>query len=119
MTRSRLVGRLVKLLGMVDSQYDGEALNAARSASRLVRDNGLSWNDILQPFAEQPDNGWKEPTNIAEAVDICLAVGAPLSDWDLAFLATIRFKTEISPKQRQQLQRIISICRAVATHSMK
>lgn len=31
--------RLVRLLGMIGSQHDGEALNAARLANKLVRDD--------------------------------------------------------------------------------
>lgn len=39
--------RLARLLGMVGSSHDGEALNAARLADRMVRDAGLTWHEVL------------------------------------------------------------------------
>lgn len=39
--------RLVKLLARIGSSHDGEVLNAARLADRLVRRAGLTWDDIL------------------------------------------------------------------------
>ena len=36
--------RLAKLLG---SDHDGEVLNAARLADRLVRDHGITWLDAI------------------------------------------------------------------------
>ena len=39
--------RLAKLLGMVGSAHDGEALNAARLADRMVFDAGLTWASVL------------------------------------------------------------------------
>ena len=39
--------RLARLLGMVGSDHDGEALNAARLADRLVREHGVTWHDVL------------------------------------------------------------------------
>ena len=39
--------RLEKLLGMLGSAHDGEALAAARKADALVKEAGLSWADVL------------------------------------------------------------------------
>ena len=39
--------RLIKLLGMVGSSSDGEALNAARLADKLVKDRGETWATVL------------------------------------------------------------------------
>lgn len=39
--------RLAKLLEMLDSGHDGEALAAARKAHQLVRAAGLRWRDVL------------------------------------------------------------------------
>jgi hypothetical protein len=41
--------RLARLLGMIGSAHDGEALNAARMADQLVRQRGLTWPDIITP----------------------------------------------------------------------
>lgn len=39
--------RLIKLLARLGSSHDGEVLNAARLADRLVRQAGLTWDDVL------------------------------------------------------------------------
>ena len=49
--------RLAKLLGMLASDQDGEVLAAARAVTRLVRDGGLSWDDLL--IAPKPHK-WTE-----------------------------------------------------------
>jgi hypothetical protein len=41
--------RLVKLLGMLGSNYDGERANAGRMASDMVRGADLTWPQILSP----------------------------------------------------------------------
>jgi hypothetical protein len=41
--------RLVRLLGMLGSEHDGEVVNAGRMADRLVRQHGLTWPDIITP----------------------------------------------------------------------
>jgi hypothetical protein len=41
--------RLARLLGMTGSAHDGEVVNAARLADRLVRENGLTWRDVVAP----------------------------------------------------------------------
>jgi hypothetical protein len=46
--------RLARLLGMIGSDHDGEALNAARMADRLVREKGLTWDDVIAPVVCGP-----------------------------------------------------------------
>ena len=43
---------LAKVLGMLDSSHAGEALAAAKLASTMVREAGLTWNDVLAPEIE-------------------------------------------------------------------
>ena len=40
---------LVKVLEILDSSHAGEALAAAKLASTMVREAGLTWDDILTP----------------------------------------------------------------------
>jgi hypothetical protein len=40
--------RLTKLLGMLGSEHAGERDNAARAIERLLREHGLSWDDLLK-----------------------------------------------------------------------
>lgn len=39
--------KLLKLLALIESDSDGEALAAARQASRLLRQAGLGWADVI------------------------------------------------------------------------
>jgi hypothetical protein len=41
--------KLARILGMSGSAHDGEALNAVRMADRLIRDNKMTWEDLLAP----------------------------------------------------------------------
>ncbi|MDX2104737.1 MAG: hypothetical protein EAZ99_18890 [Alphaproteobacteria bacterium] len=49
--------RLAKLLGLLASDQEGEVQAAARAITRLVRDSGLSWDDLL--LAPKPHR-WTE-----------------------------------------------------------
>ena len=40
---------LVKVLEILDSSHAGEALAAAKLASTMVREAGLTWDDVLAP----------------------------------------------------------------------
>ena len=37
---------------MGGSRHDGEALNAVRLADRMIREVGLTWEDLLAPYAQ-------------------------------------------------------------------
>ena len=39
--------RLIQLLGMIGSSHDGEALNAARLAQRLIGGEGMTWEEVF------------------------------------------------------------------------
>ena len=39
---------LVKLLGMIGSAHDGEALAAARKADAIVKSAGMTWLDVVE-----------------------------------------------------------------------
>src|SRR5262245_61799691 len=41
--------RLIKLLGMLGSDYAGERANAGRMANDMIRGVGLTWPQILSP----------------------------------------------------------------------
>jgi hypothetical protein len=45
----RSAERLVKLLGMLGSNHDGERAAAAFKANELVREHGLVWSDVIRP----------------------------------------------------------------------
>ena len=57
---------LVKVLEILDSSHAGEALAAAKLASTMVREAGLTWNDVLAPEIE--GRAGREPAIAARAV---------------------------------------------------
>jgi hypothetical protein len=65
--------RLGKLLEMLGSDHDGEVVNAARAADRLVRASGLRWPDIAMPA---PPGSPRDP------IEFCLSRHAVLTAWE-------------------------------------
>jgi hypothetical protein len=92
--------RLAKLLGMVGSAHDGEALNAARLADQLVRARALQWADVLSAPANGTAIGsWRD---VAET---CVSYGAGvLSPWEISFCRSLLSFPRISDKQRRILR---------------
>ena len=55
--------RLIRILGMLGSDHDGERAAAALAADRLVRGSGWTWWDLLAPArAPRPVRSqWMDP----------------------------------------------------------
>jgi len=75
--------RLAKTLGMMDSVHDGEALAAARSAVKQIRDAGATWFDVVRPEPPRPpqndlfrNSGWNP-----EPEDDHRVVAQMILDW--------------------------------------
>jgi hypothetical protein len=49
------VRRLAIVLGQLQSTHDHEVLNAARAATRMVREAGTTWAAVLNGLAADPD----------------------------------------------------------------
>jgi hypothetical protein len=102
----KLADRLSRILGMLGSDFDGERAAAGLKATQLLREAGLSWEDLIRPSAApvpppQPPMGFRMRAMQA------LARGALLTDWERGFLASIaRQGRPLSPKQRSVLARI-------------
>jgi hypothetical protein len=43
----KLATRLVQLLSVFGSNFDGEVTNAARAAHALIKSMGLTWSDVI------------------------------------------------------------------------
>jgi hypothetical protein len=106
--------RLAKLLGMLGSAHDGEALAAARQAERLRADAGLTWHQIVAsaptiPFPAPP----REPrTDTESAVAFAVAHWALLDARDREFISSIRHQRRpLSDKQAKWLGDIVTKCR--------
>jgi hypothetical protein len=99
--------RLARVLGMLGSEHDGEALAAARQAERLRATAGVTWHDIVAPSATPAVLGW--PGSITEAIEACIGCPAALTTWEKKFLAGIARRREdrLSAKQLAVLARLV------------
>jgi hypothetical protein len=73
--------RLLKLLGMLGSAFDGERAAAGLKAHEFIKRHGLQWTDII--VVTPPKIGWREKVRACEA-HLHL-----LSDKERAFLRTM------------------------------
>lgn len=92
---------LAKLLGLVGSNHDGEALSAARKAHALLKAKGATWGDALGLDGLPP-----EPDHVALARELLGTGKAICTAWEKQFLrGVLSFKT-LSTHQRQTLDGI-------------
>jgi hypothetical protein len=97
--------RLAKLLGMVGSAHDGEALSAARMAHRMLTDLGLTWHDVIKPIC-RPEF-WRP--SFEDLIDFALDNGdGILNGWELQFLASLCGRDSLTPKQIDKLHVIVA-----------
>lgn len=101
--------KLVNILGMLASDFDGERASAGLLASRLLKNCGLSWDDLIPPavglVAEQSDHDDRPD------LTLCLRHNALLTDWERGFVQSIASRRVLSPKQSNVLQRIAGTLR--------
>jgi hypothetical protein len=95
---------------MFGSTFDGEVVNAALAAERLVKMRGLTWEDVLLPGSNSESRReqrpkWQAPDWHKE-VDACMARTNLLTAWEAEFLGSILSRDYLSPKQRSVLDRI-------------
>ena len=74
---------LEKLLGMIGSPHDGEALAAARKADALVRRAGLTWPDVLAGRDQPPPQVEAAPVQPARSRSRAPRNRFTLSDQDV------------------------------------
>ena len=95
---------VAKLLGLIGSNHDAEALAAARKAHALVRGKGATWPIVLGLDAEQPTT--PEPEHLAVARDLLGRGKGICTDWEMRFLrGVLAFKT-LTHQQQQSLDGI-------------
>jgi hypothetical protein len=108
--------KLIKLLNMFSSDFDGKVCTASRMAHELIRQ--LDWDDlIISPGGTR--NGSAEPEDEEEFIPVeleiirhCIRRGALLSRWEREFLGSIAQSIvewgRLTPKQRSVLDRIVA-----------
>ena len=95
---------LAKILGLIGSNHDAEALAAARKAHALVRAKGTTWPTVLGIDADQPTI--PEPIHLTLARDLLGRGKGICTDWEMRFLrGVLAFKT-LTHQQQQSLDGI-------------
>jgi hypothetical protein len=98
--------KLAAVLGMMGSVHDGEALAAARTAERMRRDAGLSWQELLNANQRVDNQAPTAPVSWRQTVAECLNRRGSLRTWEAGFLESLSGFPKISPKQRNCLEAI-------------
>jgi hypothetical protein len=101
--------RLGRILGLLGSNHDGEALAAARMAERMRRDAGLTWPEIVEP-APPPAAEWADEVE-ADPIAFCFGRSEALTHWEIDFLRSIRRQSyPLTGKQTRVLRRLVAKC---------
>jgi hypothetical protein len=107
-----LASKLVKVLGMLGSDHDGEVAAAGRRADAMVKGAGLTWDDVIVPAAPKPEQRrrqprrWREPGSPSDTAAMCLLYSEVLTDWETNFCRSIVGRRRISTKQAAVLDRL-------------
>lgn len=104
--------RLIRLLGMLGSSFDGERASAGLLASRMLLQHSLSWDDLIVREAErlEPPKRAAVPWRVDLAVamkNICFT-----RPWEREFLASISQRSTLTWKQSRVLAEIAAALRA-------
>jgi hypothetical protein len=106
--------KLVKVLGMLGSDHDGEVATAGRMAHSMLKAEGLTWGDVITPAAPKPEpqrqsrapRRWRSPTSPSDTAALCLLWPEVLTDWETDFCRSIVGRRRISAKQTVVLERL-------------
>ena len=111
--------KLSKVLAMLSSPYDGEAVAAARRAEEMLKTHGLRFADLRPatalpppPPPDPPPPRPRKPTvpgtNNLKAVAAFALVHAPdrLNEWEREFCRSVARQRRISRRQAHVLHRI-------------
>jgi hypothetical protein len=93
--------RLTKLLGMLNSPFEGERANAGKMADELLRARGLRWADVLN--GKIPHAAVSHKSKLDEV----LSRPDALSAWELKFCRSLRsWRRHLTEKQARKLDEI-------------
>ena len=101
--------RLVHLLGMLGSHFDGERATAGRMAHELIRGLGLAWDDIIAVAGKHSADGCERhrARDHRTTAAACLASDYPLTSWETGFLESLRQRwSRPTVKQADILRRL-------------
>jgi hypothetical protein len=122
--------RLVRLLSMFSSNFDGEVTAAARAAQRLVKELDATWDDVVgtrtgqtnghrssaphspqkrqdpSPRSHSSKQSGNAPSHIAD-IEVCLAKRQFMTAWEIQFVNDLRTRSSLTGKQRARLDVIL------------
>ena len=116
-----ITARLVTILGMFGSDYDGEIAATGRRANTMVNGAGLMWDEVITssaPIPQQPyrpSRRWRRPTSPSDTAALCLLWPKMLTDWETNFCRSIVGRRRISAKQTVVLERLARKVEAFAS----
>jgi hypothetical protein len=116
--------KLVKLLGMLGSDHDGERAAAARLADQHRRKSGLTWGDLVLPLAEDRPRKARKPRKPRKAKPApppqptwqdkakVIAESILVTAWERNFASGLLAKWHgaLTPKQAQCLEKLWRKC---------
>ena len=102
--------KLAKVCGLLGSDHDGERAAAAAAATRILRDAGVSWSELLSAGAAPPDTPATTPATAHPqeiAREILLRQRHLLSAWEVGFTENLaRWRGRPTPRQIARLARL-------------
>ena len=103
--------KLIRVLGMIGSNHDGEVAAASHAADRLRHEAGATWRDIVEPVLLPPDRG----QTVEDQISVALSYPDLLTEWEREFAASLAWQRKpLSEKQQTVLAQIVDKCRAAA-----
>ena len=97
--------RLAAILGRLGSDFDGERAAAGLLASKLLRDRGLTWAELLDRAAPTPP----PPGTWSRRAAWCAERAELLTPWEVRFLGTLAARAKPpTPKQAAVLDRLVA-----------
>jgi len=112
--------KLVKVLGLLGSDHDGEVAAAGRRAHSMLKAEGLTWSDVIKPAApkseqpQRPQRRWRRGVSPTDTAALCLQWSEVLTEWEVDFCRSIVGRRRISAKQTEVLGKIVCKVEAFA-----
>jgi len=103
--------KLIGILGMLGSAHDGERAAAGLLATRMLRDRGITWSDLIG----QPETSRRRedvPVGWCADLALCRRHLTALTAWESNFVASLARRSTVSVKQRSILADLADARRA-------
>jgi hypothetical protein len=99
--------KLAAVLARLESPYEGERAAAGLIASRMIREAGLTWQELLEPEPPPlPPPPKAEQLHWRDMIAICRRRPELLSQWEWGFLKSLAGFSRLSSKQLEVLGRL-------------